>query len=323
MKNSVICELLGNTRTAPLLVKPQFGGVDLASWLSDHRDQVEAELFRHAAVLFRGFDVKSVTAFEECAKAISRELFADYGDLPPEPGGGGAYKSTPYPADETILFHNEGSHTPRWPMKQWFCCMHPPVSGGETPVADCRKVFQSLDGDVVEAFRRKHLMYVRNFTPGLDVAWQAFFKTEKKSDVEKYCRNQGIDFEWKNDYELRTRHVCPAFARHPHTGEAVFFNQVLLHHISCAPAELRESLLDLYAEEDLPRNVHYGDGTPIEGDVIEQIREAYWRNAAVFPWQTGDILMLDNMLAAHARNPYQGPRRIIVAMAEMTGNRNL
>jgi hypothetical protein len=27
--------------------------------------------------------------------------------------------------------------------------------------------------------------------------------------------------------------------------------------------------------------------------------------------------MLDNMLVAHARNPYEGPRKILVAMGEM------
>jgi alpha-ketoglutarate-dependent taurine dioxygenase len=36
-----------------------------------------------------------------------------------------------------------------------------------------------------------------------------------------------------------------------------------------------------------------------------------------FPWQKGDILMVDNMLAAHGREPFTGPRKIMVAMAEL------
>jgi alpha-ketoglutarate-dependent taurine dioxygenase len=36
----------------------------------------------------------------------------------------------------------------------------------------------------------------------------------------------------------------------------------------------------------------------------------------VFPWRTGDVLMLDNMLTAHARDPFEGPRKVVVAMAQ-------
>jgi len=29
------------------------------------------------------------------------------------------------------------------------------------------------------------------------------------------------------------------------------------------------------------------------------------------------VVMLDNMIAAHARDPYEGPRKIVVAMGDM------
>jgi hypothetical protein len=29
------------------------------------------------------------------------------------------------------------------------------------------------------------------------------------------------------------------------------------------------------------------------------------------------VILLDNMLAAHARDPFEGPRKIVVAMGEM------
>ncbi|EGH32999.1 syrP protein, putative, partial [Pseudomonas syringae pv. japonica str. M301072] len=40
--------------------------------------------------------------------------------------------------------------------------------------------------------------------------------------------------------------------------------------------------------------------------------------AVRFEWRKGDVVMLDNMLAAHARDPYEEPRLIVVAMGEMT-----
>jgi len=36
-----------------------------------------------------------------------------------------------------------------------------------------------------------------------------------------------------------------------------------------------------------------------------------------FEWQPHDIALVDNMLVAHARDPYVGPRKILVAMGEM------
>lgn len=126
-----------------------------------------------------------------------------------------------------------------------------------------------------------------------------------------------MGYEWKNGNGLRMWQVCQAVAKHPGTGEMVFFNQLQLHHVSCAERALRESLLSMLKREDLPRNVYYGDGTPIEDSVVEEIEELYRQTARSFTWQEGDILMLDNMLVAHGRNPYVGARKIVVAMGEM------
>jgi alpha-ketoglutarate-dependent taurine dioxygenase len=106
-------------------------------------------------------------------------------------------------------------------------------------------------------------------------------------------------------------------ARHPGTSEIVFFNQIQAHHISFLDDSVRRSLLSLFEMEELPRNVYYGDGTVIEESAIDEIRRVYREAQISFPWQEGDIMMLDNMLTAHGRNPYTGPRKIMVAMGKM------
>jgi hypothetical protein len=72
----------------------------------------------------------------------------------------------------------------------------------------------------------------------------------------------------------------------------------------------------LLKEDEFPRNAYYGDGSPIETSVLDEIREVYRQEAVIYPWQEGDVLMLDNMLAAHGRMPFVGKRKIVVAMAE-------
>jgi alpha-ketoglutarate-dependent taurine dioxygenase len=229
------------------------------------------------------------------------------------------YVSTPYPADKVILFHNESSHLSRWPTKIFFCCLTAAQQGGETPVVDCRKVYKLLDPSITERFKRKGLVYVRNFKQGLDVSWETFFRTADRLVVERLCRAAAIDFQWTAGGELRIRKARPAVAKHPVTGETAFFNQLLLHHISCLEPAERASLLALFNEEDVPRNVYYGDYSPIEDSVVDEIREVYRELAVSFPWEEGDVLLLDNMLTAHGRNTFSGPRKIAVALGDMVG----
>lgn len=303
----------------PLIMQPTMNGVNLAQWAKNNRDELQTELLKHGAILFRNFSIDSPAKFEEFACAVARdgELFDEYGDLPRETPGAKVYKSTPYPADKSILFHNESSHTHRWPMKQLFYCVKAADAGGATPILDCRKAYQTIDPAIIARMTEKRLMYVRNFIEGLDVSWQQFFQTTRRESVEEYCRAAKIEFEWKSGEHLTTRQICPAVAKHPQTGEMVFFNQVQLHHISCLDPHVRESMLSMFGEEDLPRNVYYGDGTPIEDSVISEISEIYDRLAVRFQWQAGDVIMLDNMLTSHSRDPFEGTRKILVAMAEI------
>jgi alpha-ketoglutarate-dependent taurine dioxygenase len=300
----------------PLLVRPVVGDVDLVAWARHNKSLLEDCLLESGALLFRGFGA-DVDTFERFAEAVCSELYAEYGDLPKEEMGEKIYQSTPYPPDKTILFHNESSHLDRWPRKQFFHCVQAAQQGGETPIVDCRVLYRRLPSELTDRLAQKKLLYVRNFKEGLDVSWQEFFKTEDRAVVEERCRRSGLSCSWQPDGGLRLLQPALAVTEHPETGEWVFFNQVLLHHVSCLDPKVATALRMLYSEEDLPRSVCYGDGTPIDDGTVRLIHDAYWEASVAFPWQNGDILMLDNMLVAHARNPFVGPRKIVVAMGEM------
>ena len=301
----------------PLIMEPAADQVDLADWARSNRDYIEQKLGLHGGVLFRGFALKNPQDFERVAGSICRELYSEYGDLPREGVAGKVYTSTPYPEDKSILYHNESSHMSRWPSKINFFCVTVAKEGGATPVVDCRKVYQGLDPRVREKFEEKGLTYVRNFSEGLDVSWQRFFSTEDKSVVENSCRQAGMSCEWHGKDELRVRQKCRAVLRHPVTGELSFFNQVQLHHVHCLEPEVRQSLLAIFKRDDLPRHVYYGDGSTIEDNVMDHVGEVYEKHAVRFQWQPGDMITLDNMLVAHARDPYVGPRKIVVALGDM------
>jgi len=208
-------------------------------------------------------------------------------------------------------------------MLIWFYCVRAALTGGETPIIDSRTIYQLMEPTIRNRFERKGLKYVRNFTDGLDVSWQHFFQTSDRTVVEEYCRRAKIDFEWRSGNSLRTSQRCPAVVIHPQTGEKVFFNQLQLHHISCLTPAVRDSLLSMMKEEDLPRNVYYGDGLPIEDSVMDYLRDLYSKLAVTFPWQERDVLMLNNMLVAHSRNSFVGERKILVALGNLVSKEQI
>jgi alpha-ketoglutarate-dependent taurine dioxygenase len=301
----------------PLLVEPWLGGIDLAGWIGSDLEFVSTNLLKHGGILFRGFDLDGEIEFERVARAISPQLL-DYEDqhTPRTRIHGGIYTSTEYPADHHVPFHSENSKNNTWPMKICFFCLKPSEQGGETPIADNRKVFQSIDPKIRQRFIEKRVMYVRNFGEGAGLPWQTVFQTSYKAVVEDYCRHNKMEFTWRGGDRLRVSHVCQSVAAHPVTGEMVWFNQAHLFHLAGLDRAVRESLLSLFEQGDLPSNAYYGDGSPIEDSVIDEISESYRRSEACFPWQPKDLLILEYMLVAHGRRPYSGTRRILVAMTE-------
>jgi alpha-ketoglutarate-dependent taurine dioxygenase len=303
-------------KSVPLLVQAP-GCVDLEAALPDLRPLIDEHLPRAGGLLFRGFELAGIDGFRRFAAGFGHPLLSyEFGSTPRTGLGGGVYTSTEYPPHQAIPLHNEQAYTREWPMKIWFYCQVAPEEGGETPIADSRALFRRIDPAIRARFRELGVMYVRNYGNGLDVPWTQVFNTRDRAQVEAFCGAHGIACEWKPDGELRTRQVCQGVARHPVTHDWVWFNQAHLFHTSNLAPEVRESLLAVVDEEDLPRNAYWGDGRPFEDAVLDEIRAVMREEQVVFPWVAGDVLMLDNMLTAHARAPFRGARRIVVAMAE-------
>lgn len=300
----------------PLVVTPT-GDRDCAVQMEGLRPWVHAYLPKFGGMLFRGFPIDSTEAFERMVKQVTPDLLGyEFRSTPRSHIANRIYTSTEYPAHQHIPLHNENAYTNEWPMKIWFYCAVAAQEGGATPIADSRDVFNRIPEKIRTRFIEKKVMYVRNYGNGLDLPWEKVFNTSDRAEVDRFCRRAGIHLEWKEDGDLRTRHVCQAVAVHPQTRETIWFNQAHLFHVSNLEPAVRESLLQVVAEEDLPRQTYYGDGSTIEDSVLDEIREVYRNVAVEFPWQAGDVMLLDNMLAAHGRAPFKGPRKILVAMAE-------
>ena len=308
---------ISSSASIPAVISPLAPDLDLAGWIEGNKNFLEEILVKKGAVLFRGFQINGVQSFENAASQICRELFNENGEHPRTTTSANVYQPVFYPPDKQLLWHNENSFNYRFPTKILFGCVKPAETGGETPLADSRLVYRNLDPKIAGLFEKKQVMYVRNYSKQLGLDWQTVFKTDDRKQVEKECRESRFSFEWKDDGTLRTRCVRPAVVSHPVTGEKTWFNQAQHWHFSCLDSETRNAFTKSFDEADFPRQCYFGDGSPIDNSMMEEILAVYQDLESVYPWQNGDLVVIDNLLAAHGRNPFKGERKLLVAMGDM------
>lgn len=302
----------------PYLVEAAPGDTSVTDVITARKDELHTRLRERGALLLRGFPVGGVDGFDAAVRAFSGDpLKYTERSSPRHSIAGNVYTSTDYPPDEEIFLHNENSYQASWPRLLYFYCVTPPDTLGATPLSDIRRVYEALDPEIREEFARRKWMVVRNFHPQFGVPWHQVFNTDDRARVEAYCAERGISVEWRGGDSLRTRAVRDAVHTHPDTGEVVWFNHIALFHHTTLAREVREGLVELFGEEDLPSNTYYGDGGRIPEEVMDHLRAAFRAQSTRFDYRQDDILVVDNMLAAHGREPFTGPRKIAVAMTDL------
>jgi len=290
----------------------------LLSLCNEGRAPLREMLSTTGALLFRGFSLKEASEFARFVRAFSGKTPLDYvgGASPGIKLGGGVYTSTEYPRHYTLSLHNELSYTYKWPEHLYFFCVSPAERGGETPLGDSRRLLGKIDAEVVGRFKERRIRYDRRLHggSGFGLSWQDAFETDDRTAVERYCQEGNVRFRWDADGGLRTSQVRPATHTHPRTGEEVWFNQADAFHTSGMHPETYRTLIAQLKEEDFPLGACHGDGSPLDPRELEHVREVMAAETALFAWDAGDILVLDNVLTAHGRMPYEGPRKILLAM---------
>ncbi|MGV9311951.1 TauD/TfdA family dioxygenase [Streptomyces sp. NPDC003691] len=299
----------------PVLAAPRDPGVPLTAWVQANADLVREQLHRSGAVLFRGFD-EGADALRPVIEAVGgdRALAYQDGATPRSELDDGVYSSTEYPADQAIDMHNEACYSWRWPRVLGFSCAVPAQSGGQTPLADSRKVLRRIPADLLARLERHGVRYVRNYTPGVGIPWQEALGCDE-SGLDAYAESTRLRLHRVAYDHLRTEAVRPAVVRHPETGEWVWFNQATSFHLSTIGAELATELLEQVGPDRVPKTSRSGDGSEFTAAELDAIRAAFAAESTVFDWQPGDVLLVDNLLVAHGRWPFTGPREIRVAMA--------
>src|SRR6266542_3690587 len=289
---------------------------DAPRWAAEHRDALRAAVVQYGSLLVRGLRLRDLAETEAVFRRLGslmteKEAFAGrrrYSE--------GVYSSSKWPPNQPMCMHHELSYVLEFPRLMLFACLTASTDRGATPVADSPTVLQALPGELVHRFERVGWLLIRNYNDDIGASVAEAFGTDDRRGVESYCRANAIKFEWQPDGSLRTWQRRSAVLHHPRTGQRCWFNQIAFLNEWTLEPEVREYLVDVYGEDGLPFNTRFGNGDTIGADIVEVIDEVYEANTAREPWQAGDLMLVDNVRTAHGREPFEGSREVLVAMAD-------
>ncbi|MGH3587388.1 MAG: TauD/TfdA family dioxygenase [Pseudonocardia sp.] len=301
---------------APAMIRVPFPG-DAVAWAGAHRPMLRSVVAEHGAVLVRGLGLRDPAQVGAVFGQLATHLMAEREAFAARRAyGGGVYSSSTWPANQPMCMHHELSYAQEFPSTMLFACLRPPQAGGATGVADAARVLDALPAGLVARFAHEGWLLVRNYHAEIGASVGDAFGTEDRAAVERYCRAHAIGYEWRPGGGLRTWQRRRAVVRHPVTGLRCWFNQVAFLNEATMEPEVREFLVDTYGPDGLPFTTRFGGGEPIGADVVALINGVYERHTVREPWQEGDLMLVDNVRAAHGREAFSGPREVLVAMAD-------
>ncbi len=298
------------------------------AWFAQNKSVFDRLAVAHGALLFRDFPVRGTEAFGRAIDHYPTNDLNYVGGASQRSGiAGRVMETTNAPKHWPFQMHQEMAYLPRYPRMIAFYCNVAPPAGGETLVADFRLLEHRLPRRFWDEVKTRGVRYARNFrAPGeidpvrakMHNTWTAAFQTEDAASAEAACRGVGLEPRWESDGSLTALFTAPGFTHHSLTGQTVWFN-----HIASQTQNLRNkgaeqwALYNLhYGAGDKPRPYFttYGDGGEVDPEDVEDLQLTIEAITQSLRWEQGDILLIDNVLTAHGRAPFDGVRDIQVAL---------
>jgi amino acid adenylation domain-containing protein len=280
-------------------------------WIAANRLIVAEALAEHGVALLRGFGVATPADLMAVTGVLYKEPYVTT-EHPRQVVEGQVATPVEYPQELELYWHNEDSFNRAWPSTLAFACTTPAAEGGQTTVVDGVHVLQALRPGIAERFVAQGVRYVRRFVPGLGLPWPTVFGSNDRREVERRCAADGVEWSWDGDVLTTVAHRPAATTI---AGERAWFAQILHWHEACLEPETREAMAAALGGP-LPRAVTYGDGSPIPGDVIDDLIAICRAAEYAVAWREGDLLLINNRRTAHGRRPYRGRRQLLVAFGD-------
>jgi len=284
-------------------------GCMLADWARATRALLDEKLEDSGAVLLQGLPLATAADFSA--------FMAELGYEPMDYQGGAAARHEVAPnvmtandagPDRSIPMHTEMAYSTTFPRRLFFFCEGAPGvgMGGETPIARTEDWRRELGDDFIERTRARG--FSRRVTypdtssdpDAMQHGWRRHFQTEDRAEAEAVCRRRGFSYCWEDNGDLTMWNELSVTMEH---GGVQYW--------ACMPQFSAPASSTRYC---------YGDGSPIEDEVMQRFRTLQWKIAVAFQWSRGDVLCIDNITCQHGRLPFEpaADRRILAALTGCT-----
>ncbi|KAL5359055.1 Clavaminate synthase-like protein [Aspergillus floccosus] len=286
------------------------------------------QLARHGTLLFRGLPIHNAEDFSKFAHAFGytpHEIIGIVVDRPLlAPNVAPANEA---PKEVLIYNHNESPQVPHAPEYIFFYNHRAPAKGGETPISSSLELFHRAQQEIPEFINElaekgilSRVTYqVHPQYAGGSTLRQAFGKEIRDDDdaatrrekieaqIARYGRGKHTTWEWSEDGQrLVLTHRLPAIRTQPGTNLPTLFTGLA--------AYWKRTQMDSEARKNVTQQL-FGDGTPIPEKYLAHLAKITDEIRVLHKWQEGDVLVYDNVIAQHGREPWEGEQvdRVVLA----------
>ncbi|KAI5480379.1 hypothetical protein MNV49_000954 [Pseudohyphozyma bogoriensis] len=310
----------------PLAFRPSEPDVSLDSAVAtiEHLSKsgiLVSKLARHGCLLFRGLPIHNASDFSKFSHAFGFKpheiigIVVNRPDLAPN-----VAPANEAPLTTTIYSHNESPQVPHAPSYIFFYSHRAPKSGGESPIGSSLEIFARLQQEAPEFIQdlaQKGILTKVTYAPGVlrpggSTLKQAFGKEINEGDslevqrqkgklrIRRYNRGKHTTWEWQPDGSIVLTHRLPVIRTQPGTNLPSLFNS-----------------LAAYFKFSRGVDQFYGDGSVIPERYLELAFKITQETRVLHKWQQGDVLVYDNIIAQHGREPWQGEQEDRQVMASL------
>ena len=204
------------------------------------------------------------------------------------------------------------AQTPVYPSKLFFFCELASESGGATPICRSDILLEHIQREIpdfIAACTEKGVRYSQTMPSENDLnsgqgrSWSSTLSAATKQDAELKLQRLGYDWEWQDKGTLSVTTPVLAAIRTLDDGRQVFFNQLIAAFRGWQDARNVSE-----------KSICYGDNSPISNQDMEVVISLSELLTFDVPWQTGDIVLVDNFLTMHGRRPFEGKRRVLASL---------